>query len=90
MRPQVRLRMPTAAGELRVDHRSLGQDAVEGPRQAEVQQEVRVHRVEHVVDAHQHQRVMRVAAGRHVERGGELRVAAGEVEDRRIALDPAA
>ena len=49
---------------------------------AGVQQQVGVERVEDVVDADQHQRVMRIAAGRHVERRGELRIAAGEVEDR--------
>src|SRR6266511_5632566 len=32
-------------GELRIDHRSLGQDAVERPRQAKIQHQVGVERV---------------------------------------------
>ena len=68
-RAQVRLRMPTAAGKTGIQHRSFRHDAGERPRQPGIEQEMRIERVKHVVDANEQERVSRVASGGHVKRG---------------------
>ena len=86
-RLQVMLRMPTAAGNLRVEDGAFGDDAARRPRDAAVQQDRRIDAVEAVGVAHHQQDVALGAAGRHVERRLQLGVGAGEVEDRLVAAD---
>ncbi len=71
----------------RIEHGALWHDAGEAPRQPGIEHELWVEGVEDVIDADEEQRVARVAPGRHVEGGGQLRVGAGEIEHRLVARD---
>jgi hypothetical protein len=78
---------PHRRRRMRIEHRALRHDAGERARQPRVQHDLRIERTQNVVNANEQKRVMRIAAGRHVQRRRELRVAAGEVHHRRIAAD---
>ena len=75
-------------GRFAVHHRARRQDGARRAQRAGVKQQPPVQRREHVSHAHQRQRMALAAAGRHVQRRGELRIAAGVVQFQPIALHP--